>query len=83
MSENDFKNMTAEQIEIAIYGKGGYYERTVKKIESMSQKEVCKRTGQSRQRILGFRQQFREPDKFDYKPKLETIKKIAESLGVE
>lgn len=71
------------EIENSIYGKGGLYERTVKKIEEISIPEAVKITGKKRQSFNIYIHQFNHPEKYDYRPKFDTIKEIAEMIWVE
>lgn len=75
--------MKIEEIESAIYGEKGLYARVIKKIEETDKKEVVEKTGKKIQQIDIFKRQFYFPEKFDYRPKLETIKEFAQKLGVE
>lgn len=77
------KQQTITEIEESIYGKDGLYDRTIKKMSEMEMTEIMKLTGKKRQYIDLFKRQFKNPESFDYRPKLDTIKEIAESLGVE
>lgn len=77
------RQLSIDEIEIAVYGANGIYERTVKKIEEIGVKEAVKKTGKKRQYIDIFKRQFNFPEKFDYRPQLNTIKEMAELLGVE
>lgn len=75
--------LKASEIETGIYGENGLYQRTVEKIESVGIKTTMEKTGKSRQRVDIFRRQYKHPEKFDGRPKLETIREFAEPLGVE
>lgn len=77
------QNPTIGEIENAVYGKNGLYSRVITKLESMDIHEAKKITGKKQQYISTFKRQFKEPEKFDSRPKLDTIKEIAEKLGVE
>jgi len=70
-------------IEKEIYGPGGLFERVVRFIDAEPMENVMKQTGKKRQYIDLFRRQFKNPDSFDYRPKFDTIKEMAEKLGVE
>jgi hypothetical protein len=71
------------EIEKSIYGDGGLFQRVIEKVEKIGSGEACKLTGKKRQYIDLIRRQYHNPGNFDYRPKLDTIKNIAEKLGVE
>ena len=71
------------EIEEAIYGEGGAFERVVKKMDEMKMCDVAKITGKFQQSLDIFKRQFYHPEKYNYKPKFDSIKNIAEKLGVE
>lgn len=71
------------QIESSVYGADGLYSRVIKKIEEIGTTESMKLTGKKRQYITLVMRQFKNPEKFDYRPKLDTIIELAERLGVE
>jgi hypothetical protein len=75
------KLFTPEEIECAIYGDGGYYDRVVSAMNADLQGSI-KKTGATRQMLLIFRT-LKKNGEFKYKPKLETIEKYAKALGVE
>lgn len=77
------KIITLNEIESAVYGENGLYARTISKIEEIGIKETVRITNKKQQWINIFIRQFKYPEKFDYRPKLDTIQKIAELLGVE
>lgn len=77
------KQPKLKEIENSIYGAGGLYERTIKKIEQISIPEAVKITGKKRQSFNIYIHQFTHPEKYDYRPKFDTIKEMAEMIGVE
>lgn len=77
------KQLTPNEIENAIYGKDGLFERTIKKIEEIGIRETIQKTGKRQQRISTYMRQFYHPEKFDYRPKYDTIKEIADALEIE
>ena len=77
------QTLKLDDIENAVYGKNGLYARVIAKLETLSPDEAKKITGKKQQYISTFKRQFKEPEKFDSRPKLDTIKEMAQRLGVE
>lgn len=77
------KKLRSTEIEKAIYGEGGLYCRVIEKIEKIGTKETVKLTGKKNQSIDLFKRQYFHPEKFDYRPQFNTIREIADKLGVE
>jgi hypothetical protein len=77
------KQIKISEIETAIYGKNGLYERTVKEINRIGKAEAIKRIDKKRQSIDTYCRQFDYPEKFDYRPQPRTIILFAEKLGIE
>ena len=71
------------EIEKSIYGENGLFQRVIDHIEKIGMAESVKMTGKKRQHIDILKRQYHNPEKFDYRPKLDTIIEIAEKLGVE
>jgi len=71
------------EIEKSIYGEGGLFSRVVDKIELLGCAQAARDTGKKRQYIDILKRQFHNPERFDYRPKLDTIMDIAEKLRVE
>jgi len=70
-------------IEKAVYGKDGLFFRVVEKIDKVGVYETAKITNKKKQYVDTFKRQFKTPEKFDYRPKLDTIIEIARAMGVE
>lgn len=79
--KNDKPKLT--EIEKSIYGDGGLFERVIIKIEELGSAKTAKITGKKYQQIDVYRRMYHTPDKYDYRPKLDTIKDLAIKLGVE
>ena len=77
------QTLKLDDIENAVYGNNGLYARVISKLETLSPGEAKKITGKKQQYISTFKRQFKEPEKFDSRPKLDTIKEMAQKLGVE
>ena len=72
-----------KEIEISVYGEGGLFDRVIAKIETLGSVKSAKITGKKYQQIDMYRRMHRNPENFDYRPKLDTIKDLAVKLGVE
>jgi len=79
MKKTDIEKMSTEEIESAIYGDGGLYDRVVEKITELSVRKVSEMSGKSTQNINVFRNRRSS----EYKPKLETIVELAHVVGIK
>jgi hypothetical protein len=77
------KKPRASEIEKSIYGEGGLYSRVIEKLEIIGTGEASKMTGKKRQYIDLFKRQYFNREQFDYRPQFNTIREIADKLGVE
>ncbi len=73
--------MNPNEIQEAIYGKDGLYSRVIAEINRIGIRKAGELSGKSTQHINTFRAAFNNEKLSN--PKLETISKIAECLGVE
>lgn len=69
------KQITLKEIDAALYGAGGLTEQIKKKIIELTVREVAKRLDKSTQNVNIFRHTDR--------PKLETLIKFGEAVGIE
>jgi len=81
------QKINKNEIEKQIYGEHGLYRRVIDKIREYKRmnksRELITLTGKKQQYIDTFIRQFENPEKYDYRPKFDTILSIAEKLGVE
>lgn len=76
------KNQTPTEIHDLIYGPDGLYKRVVDEIDDIGIRKAGKLCNKSTQHMNMIRAAFVK-NEIKSKPKLETIMKIAKSLGVE
>lgn len=75
--------LNLKEIESAVYGADGLYSRVVSEIEKLGTREAKIKTGKKQQHLSIFVRQFKFPEKYESRPKLDSIKEMAEKLGVE